>query len=186
DDRRRPRLPINDGELACDLPGPKNGQDPLFAPRRSYNDFEKASFEPVATVAGISGGKKRVTGTQVTRFGARKQLRRQPLGQARQYGRGHRLRHRRVTSFQKNALSQLVSGVRAKNYGRCDICHRNWPLDQLKSLVERSIDSNHERREMWLCGPTRCRARWDGEQEALKCVRAISSSFSSPSPWAAR
>ena len=59
DDQRRPRLPINDAELACDLPGPENGQDPLFTPKRSYDDFEKAPFEPVATVAGIPGGKKR-------------------------------------------------------------------------------------------------------------------------------
>src|SRR5262245_59594619 len=88
DDRRRPRLPINDGELACDLPGPENGQDPLFAPKRSYDDLEKASFEPIATVAGIPGGKKGVTGTEVTRFGACKQLSRQPFGQAGQYGRG--------------------------------------------------------------------------------------------------
>jgi len=84
----RPRLPINDGELACDLPGPENGQDPLFTPKRSYDDFEKAPFEPVATVAGIPGGKKRVTGMEVTRFGARKQLSRQPFGQAGQYGLG--------------------------------------------------------------------------------------------------
>jgi hypothetical protein len=40
-------------------PGIENGQDPLFTPKRSYDDFEKAPFEPVATVAGISGGKKR-------------------------------------------------------------------------------------------------------------------------------
>src|SRR5262249_4193504 len=59
DDRRRARLPINDGELACDFPGPENGQNPLFAPSRSYDDFAKASFGPVATVAGIPGGKKR-------------------------------------------------------------------------------------------------------------------------------
>src|SRR5260370_5132105 len=85
DDRRRARLPINDGELACDLPGPENGQDPLFAPRRSYDDFEKASFKSVATVAGIPGGKKRITRTEVIRFGARKQLSRQPFGQAGQY-----------------------------------------------------------------------------------------------------
>src|SRR5262249_27713312 len=70
DDRRRPRLPINDGELVRDLPGPENGQDPLFAPRRSYDDFEKALLQPVAAVAGIPGGKKRVTGTEVARFGA--------------------------------------------------------------------------------------------------------------------
>ena len=57
-DGRRPRLPINDGELARDLPGPENGPE----------------FEPVATVAGIPGGKKRVTSTEVTRFGACKQL----------------------------------------------------------------------------------------------------------------
>jgi hypothetical protein len=88
DDRRRPRLPINDGKLACDFPGPKNGQDPLFALRRSYDDFEKALFEPVATVAGIPGSKKGVTGTEVTGFGARKQSSRQSLGQAGQYGLG--------------------------------------------------------------------------------------------------
>jgi hypothetical protein len=52
------------------------------------NDFEKASFLPVATVAGIPGGKKRVTGTEVTRFGAGKQVSRQWFGQAGQYGRG--------------------------------------------------------------------------------------------------
>src|SRR5262249_31366827 len=51
-------------------PGPENGQDPLFAPRRSYDDFEKALLQPVAAVAGIPGGKKRVTGTEVARFGA--------------------------------------------------------------------------------------------------------------------
>ena len=75
--RRRPRLPIDDGELACDFPGPENGQDPLFALRRSYDDFEKALFE--ATVAGILGSKKGVTGTEVTRFGARKQSSRQHI-----------------------------------------------------------------------------------------------------------
>ena len=72
DDRRRPRLPINDGELACDLPTrAREWPRSALRPRRSYDDFEKASFEPIATVAGIACGKKRVTGTEVTRFGAR-------------------------------------------------------------------------------------------------------------------
>src|SRR5262249_26450403 len=89
-------LAINDGELACDLAGPEDGQDSFFAPGRGYDHLKKAPFKPVATVTGISSGKKRLAGTQVTRFGAGKQLRRQPFGQARQYGRGRRLRHRGI------------------------------------------------------------------------------------------
>src|SRR5262249_59781371 len=85
---RGPGRLTKEGELAGDFPGRENSQDPLFSTRRSYDAFEKAWFEPVATVAGIPGSKKGVTGIEVTRFGARKQSSRQSLGQAGQYGRG--------------------------------------------------------------------------------------------------
>ncbi len=51
-------------------PGPRMAKIRCSPARRSYDDFEKASFEPVATVAGIPAGKKRVTGTETTRFSA--------------------------------------------------------------------------------------------------------------------
>jgi hypothetical protein len=45
----------------------------------------------------------------------------------------------------KDALSQAGNGVfrPQKKHGRCDICHRNWILEQLISKV----DSNLERPE---------------------------------------
>ena len=58
-------------------PGPRMAKIRCSPARRSYDDFEKASFEPVATVAGIASGKKRIAGSQMTQFRARKQLSRQ-------------------------------------------------------------------------------------------------------------
>ena len=53
-------------------PGPRMAKIRCSPARRSYDDLQKASFEPVATVAGITGGKKRIAGTEVIRLGAGK------------------------------------------------------------------------------------------------------------------
>jgi hypothetical protein len=53
--RRRPRQPIDHGELTDDRAGTEYGQNPLFALRRGYDDLEQALLEPIATIAGVSG-----------------------------------------------------------------------------------------------------------------------------------
>jgi hypothetical protein len=62
-----------------------------LALRRSYDDFGQTSFKPVATVAG--GGKKYVTGIEVTGFSVRKQSSGKSLGQAGQHGLGGWIQH---------------------------------------------------------------------------------------------
>ena len=64
--RRRSRFPIDHAQLTGDRAWAQDGQDPVLSPRRAYNDFEEALIEQVATIAGISGKKQRLTGFEMT------------------------------------------------------------------------------------------------------------------------
>jgi hypothetical protein len=79
-DRRRPRQPIDHGEVADDRTRTENRNYPLLALRRCQADLEQTLIEPIATVARIPLMKKRVAGLRATQPRAGKQLRRKQAG----------------------------------------------------------------------------------------------------------
>src|SRR5262249_41008134 len=59
DGRRRPRLVIDEGELADDLARSHQRDDAFFAPIRRNRDFDQALLDAIAAIAAVAGHKER-------------------------------------------------------------------------------------------------------------------------------
>ena len=82
DGRCRPRLVIDEGELADDLAGSHQRDDAFFAPIRRNGDFDQALLDAIAAIAAVAGHKERFPSLRDALERAGKQLRRHLRRQA--------------------------------------------------------------------------------------------------------
>src|SRR5262245_18245870 len=84
--RRRPRQPIDHGELADNGAGTEHGQNPLVTLRRGDHDLEQALLEPIAAIAWVACDEQRLAGLEAARRCVNKEFRREAGRQPRRYG----------------------------------------------------------------------------------------------------